>query len=47
MNRLKAFDREFNSINELNEIVKKLNYLLNYEEKSQATDEIPKELYDK
>lgn len=47
MNRLKAFDREFNSITELNEIVKKLNYLLNYEEKSQATDEIPKELYDK
>ena len=47
MNRLKAFDKEFNSINELNEIVKKLNYSLNYEEKSQATNEIPKELYDK
>ena len=47
MNRLKAFDKEFNNVNELNEIVKKLNYSLNYEEKSQATDEIPKELYDK
>lgn len=47
MNRLKAFDKEFNNVNELNEIVKRLNYSLNYEEKSQATNEIPKELYDK
>ena len=47
MNRLKAFDKEFKDWNELNEIVKKLNYSLNYEEKSQATNEIPNKLFQK
>ena len=41
MNRLKAFDTEFSDLDELNEIIKKLMYELNYEEKSQATNEIP------
>ncbi len=45
MNRLKAFDYEFKDIKELNEIVKKLNYELNYEEKSQAIDELPIKLF--
>lgn len=45
MNRLKAFDYEFDNINELEEIVKKLNYELNNEEKSQATNEIPINLF--
>ena len=47
MNRLKAFDKEFKNWNELNDIVKKLNYNLNYEEKSQATNEIPNILFQK
>lgn len=47
MNRLKAFDKEFKDIKELNEIVKKLNYSLNYEEKSQGTNEIPINLFQK
>lgn len=47
MNRLKAFDYEFKNLKDLDEIVKKLNYELNYIEKSQATNEIPKILYDK
>lgn len=47
MNRLKAFDREFKDCKELNEIVAKLNYSLNYEEKSQATNEIPNILFQK
>ena len=47
MNRLKAFDKEFKNWNELNDIVKKLNYNLNYEEKSQATNEIPNILFEK
>lgn len=41
MNRLKAFDFEFDNISSLIEVVKQLNYELNYVEKSQATDEIP------
>lgn len=41
MNRLKAFDYEFEDIKELDEIVEKLNYNLNYEEKSQAINEKP------
>ncbi|MEG2235974.1 MAG: IS21 family transposase [Clostridia bacterium] len=41
MNRLKAFNHEFNNKEELNNVVKKLNYNLNYIEKSQAIDEIP------
>jgi transposase len=47
MNRLKAFDNEFQNVEELNEIVKKLNYSLNFEEKSQATNEIPNVLFEK
>ncbi len=47
MNRLKAFDNEFKDANELNNIVKRLNYSLNYKEKSQATDELPCILFDK
>ncbi|MGM9876437.1 MAG: IS21 family transposase [Clostridia bacterium] len=47
MNRLKAFDKEFKDWNELNEIVKKLNYSLNFQEKSQATNEIPNNLFQK
>ena len=47
MNRLKAFDYEFIDLKELNNIVKKLNYNLNFEEKSQATNEIPNILYQK
>ena len=47
MNRLKAFDKEFKDWNELNNIVKKLNYSLNFEEKSQATNEIPNNLFQK
>lgn len=47
MNRLKAYDYEFNDINELKEVVKQLNYDLNYVEKSQAIDEIPIVLFEK
>ena len=47
MNRLKAFDKEFKDVDELNKIIKKLNYSLNYEEKSQATNEIPNNLFQK
>ena len=47
MNRLKAFDYEFRDIEELNHIVKKLNYDLNYEEKSQAIDDMPINLFQK
>lgn len=47
MNRLKAFNHEFKDTNELSEIVKKLNYSLNYEEVSQATNEKPIELFKK
>ena len=45
MNRLKSFDYEFKDIEELNHIVKKLNYDLNYEEKSQAIDDMPISLF--
>lgn len=45
MNRLKAFDYEFNDSNELKEIVIKLNYELNNNEKSQGTNEIPINLF--
>ena len=41
MNRLKAFDYEFNDKNDLAYIVEKLNYILNYEEKSQAINDKP------
>ena len=47
MNRLKAFNNEFEDIKELENIVKRLNYSLNYEEKSQATNEIPNNLFQK
>ncbi len=47
MNRLKAFNKEFKDLKELKEIVTKLNYSLNYEEKSQGTNEIPINLYQK
>jgi len=45
MNRLKAFDYEFDNGNELKEIVTKLNYELNNNEKSQGTNEIPINLF--
>lgn len=41
MNRLKSLDYEFENWDELDSYIKKLNYSLNYEEKSQATNEIP------
>ena len=47
MNRLKAFDYEFEDSKELRLIVEKLLYELNYEEKSQATNEIPITLFEK
>lgn len=47
MNRLKAYNREFKDKNELVLIINKLNYELNFEEKSQATDEIPSVLFQK
>lgn len=47
MNRLKAFDYEFKDIDELKQIVTKLNYELNCIEKSQATNEIPNLLFEK
>ena len=47
MNRLKAFNNEFKDLKELDDIVKKLNYSLNFEEKSQATNEIPNVLFQK
>ena len=47
MNRLKAFNHEFENISELKEIVKDLNYSLNYEEISQATNEVPRILFEK
>ena len=45
MNRLKAFDYEFDDSNELKKIVIKLNYELNNNEKSQGTNEIPINLF--
>ena len=47
MNRLKAYDYEFDSVENLELVVEQLNYELNYEEKSQATNEIPRTLYEK
>lgn len=47
MNRLKAYDFEFKDIDSLNQIIEQLNYELNYEEKSQATKEIPNILFQK
>ena len=47
MNRLKAFNNEFKELKELDDIVKKLNYSLNFEEISQATNEIPNILFQK
>lgn len=47
MNRLKAYDYEFKDIDELNNIIKNLNYELNYQEKSQAINEIPYKLFEK
>ena len=47
MNRLKAFDYEFNNIEELKLTVEKLLQELNYEEKSQAINEIPINLFEK
>ena len=47
MNRLKAFDYEFSDMKELNHVVKKLNDDLNDEEKSQAIDDIPNNLFQK
>ena len=47
MNKLKAYDNEFDTIEELNEVVKQLNYELNYIDKSQATNEIPIVLFEK
>lgn len=41
MDRLKAFDYEFVDKDDLINIVKKLNYILNHEEKSQGTDDYP------
>ena len=47
MNRLKAYDYEFDSLENLELVVEQFNYELNYEEKSQATNEIPRVLYEK
>ena len=47
MNRLKAFDGEFENLKELEDVVTKLNYSLNNEEKSQAIDDIPYNLFQK
>ena len=47
MNRLKAFDNEFKNLKELDIIIKKLNYSLNFEEKSQGINEIPNILFQK
>ena len=46
MDRLNAFDYEFEDKNELENIVKKLMNELNFLEKSQATNEIPKMRFD-
>ena len=47
MNRLKAFNNEFENTKELEDIIKELNRSLNFEEKSQATNEIPNNLFQK
>lgn len=45
MNRLKAYNEEFETYEDLENIVKRLNVRLNEEEKSQATGRIPMELF--
>ena len=47
MNRLKAYDYEFENIDDLEQVIRRLNYNLNYIEKSQATNEIPIVLFEK
>ena len=47
MNRLKAYNHEFKDKEELSLIVDQLKYELNFEEKSQATNEIPRVLFEK
>ena len=47
MNRLKAYDNEFNDKEDLEQVVEQLNYELNYKEKSQAINEIPRILFEK
>ncbi len=47
MNRLKAFNHEFVDIGELENVVKKLMYELNFNEKSQATNEYPSVRFEK
>lgn len=47
MNRLKAYDYEFDNMENLRMVVEQLNYELNFEEKSQATNEIPRLLFEK
>ncbi len=46
MNRLKAYDYEFDNIDELNHYVKLLNKDINFEEKSQATNQLPCVLFE-
>lgn len=45
MDRLKAYNEEFEDYDELNKIVKDLNYKLNNNEKSQATGQYPSVLF--
>ena len=47
MNRLRAYNHEFKDKEELSLIVDQLKYELNFEEKSQATNEIPRLLFEK
>lgn len=47
MNRLKAYDYEFDTVDELNRYVKLINEDINYKEKSQATNEYPYLLFEK
>ena len=46
MDRLIAYNEEFDSFDELTEIVKDLNYKLNYCEKSQATGQYPAVMFE-
>jgi len=47
MNRLKAYDNEFKNIEELKVVVNILLKEINFEEKSQGTNEIPSKLFEK
>ena len=47
MDRLKAFDYEFVDKDDLANMVKKINHILNYEEKSQAIDDYPINYFEK